>query len=87
MHSYSKRRKQNVKINNIESLLKILVSGVPQGSILSRILFNLFINDLLFFIKKANLANFADDNTIYTASKVIIILLEILQSELEEAIN
>ena len=39
MYFYLKRRKQNVKINNIESLLKILVSGVPQGSILSQILF------------------------------------------------
>ena len=80
MYSYLKRRKQKVKINNIESLLKILVSGVPQGSILGPILFNLFI-------KKANLANFADDSTIYAASKDIKSLLEILKSESQEVIT
>ena len=87
IYSYLKRRKQNVKINNIESLLKILVSGVPQGSMLGSILFNLFINNLFLFIDKANLANFADDNTIYAISKDITSLLEILKSEWELAIN
>ena len=54
MYSYLKRRKQNVKINNFEKLLKILVAGVPQGSILGP----LFINDLFLFLKETNLANF-----------------------------
>ena len=84
---YLKRRKLNVKINNIESLLKILVSGVPQGSILGPILFTLFVNDLPLFIKKSNLANFTDDCTIYAASKDITSLLEILKFESEEAIS
>ena len=37
--------------------------------------------------KKANLANFADDKTVYAASKDITSLLEISKSELEKAIN
>ena len=55
-----KRKLKNAKINNIESLLNIFVSEVPQGLILGPILFNLFINGLFLFLKKANLANFAD---------------------------
>ena len=51
-YSYLKCRKQNVKINNIHSDFQVLLSGVPQGSILGPILFNFFINDLFFGKKK-----------------------------------
>ena len=37
-YSYLKRRKQNIKINNTHSIFQILLSGVPQGSILGPIL-------------------------------------------------
>ena len=71
LYSYLKPRKQSVKINDTESFFQILLSGVPQGSILGSILFNLFINALFFFIKDAELANFADDNAIYDSSKYL----------------
>ena len=34
IYSYLKRRKQGVKIKNTDSVFQILLSGVPQGSIL-----------------------------------------------------
>ena len=40
LYSYLKRRKQSAKINDRESFFQILLSGVPQGSILGPIPFN-----------------------------------------------
>ena len=87
LYSYLKRRKQSVKINDTESFFQIRLTGVPQESILGPILFNLLINDLFFFIKEVELANFADDNTIYVSSKDLAESLQILRKECETAIN
>ena len=43
-YSYLKRRKQNVRINNTHSVFQILLSEVPQGSILQPLLFNILMN-------------------------------------------
>jgi len=81
LYSYLKRRKQSVKISYTKRLYQILLSGVPQGSILGPVLFNLFINDLFFFIKEAELVNFADDNTLYVDKKDITEILNVLERE------
>ena len=44
---YLMGRKQNVTINHAYSVFQVLLSAVPQGSILGPILVNIFINDLL----------------------------------------
>ena len=64
VYSYLKDRKQAVKVKGFVGILKSIIPGVPQGSILAPILFNIFINDLFYFIEGNNLHNFADDNTL-----------------------
>ena len=80
-YSYLKNRKQSVKINNTLSTFMTLVSGVPQGTILGPILFNLFTNDLIDFIKNADIINYADDNTISANANSICELIETLEIE------
>ena len=87
LYSYLKRRKQSVNINNVHSMFQILLSGVPQGSILGTLLFNIFMNDLFYFIKDAQLLNFVDYNTIATFSDSVDDLITDLQKESANAID
>ena len=87
IHSYLKHRKQCVQISNKQSEFDTIISGVPQGSIFGPILFNIFFNDFSFFIPRASVHNFADDNTLCSFAKALRELVTILQSESETAIN
>ena len=64
MKSCSKNRKQEVQINNKFSSERDVIAGVPQGSWDGSLLYNLFINDLVFFKEQWALSNYADDNNL-----------------------
>ena len=86
-YSYLKRRNQNVRINNTHSVFQLLLSEVPQDSMLGPILFNVFINDLYLWITKTDLLNFTDDNTISAAERTIETFLQHLKQKVKPLLN
>ena len=63
IYDYLKNRMQRTKVNGSYSSWRKLLYGVPQGSILGPLLFNIFINDISLFLEKTQIANYADDNS------------------------
>ena len=66
---YLSSRKQRTKIDSSYSSWHDIIRRAPQGSLLGPLLFNIFINDLFLFIRKSEVRNFVDDNTLYSVGK------------------
>ena len=81
VHNYLSNRKQRTKINSTNSSLLEIIFGVPQGSILRPLLFNIFLIDVFFTIEDTDIAIYADDNTPY----VIACNIDGVIKSLEEA--
>ena len=80
VNSYLSDRKQCVQTGDCRSTFQNIIKGVPQGFILSPLVFNVSLNDLLYFIKEGKLFNYADDNTL-SFSHPVFALIEILGKE------
>ena len=69
MYTHLSLRKHRTKVGSSYSKWSKICRGIPQGSILRPLLFNIFINDIFFFVEKLEICNFADDNTVYSCGK------------------
>ena len=75
MSSYLLGSKQRVCLHGVCSSYSELRAGLPQGSLLGPLLFNIFINDLNYAVPDVSLKLYADDTTLY-ASDVSPIALQ-----------
>ena len=81
IHNYLLNKKQRTRINNSYSTWGEIVFGVPQGSILGPLLFNIFLTDLFFIANSMDIANYADDSTSYATANDIDSLITSLEED------
>ena len=84
IQNYLANRKQRTKINDSYSPWSDILFGVPQGSILGPLLFNIFLSDLFLIVKDVNIASYADDNTLYDSCDTIEEVISSLQSSFKK---
>ena len=69
VQSYLTNKFQRFKIANHFSNWHERITGVPQGSILGSLLFDIFINNIFLLLEISNVWNYADDNILYAFGK------------------
>ena len=80
MQNHFSNPKQRTKINTEYSSWEEILFGVPQGSILGPLLFNIFLCELFLIMNNIELASYTDDNTPYAIGNNIEKLIVKLQS-------
>ena len=71
LFDYLTNRKQRTKIGHVYSPWDEITSGVPQGSILGPLIFNIDLCDMFFTLNNHEIASYADDNTPYVTCDTI----------------
>ena len=87
LKSYLNERKQYVSINGIDSEVRDVTCGVPQGSSLGPLLFLIYINDFRTCLSETGCGHFADDTFIIFSSKTPKTIETIVNTELKSVVT
>ena len=83
---YLTYRKQRARMNSTYSSWREVTSGVPQGSVLGPLLFNIYITDLAFFIEYSQLYKFADDNSLFASDLILEGVISRLENDTQKTL-
>ena len=72
--------KQRVKMNEEFSLWSDIEYGVPQGSILGPLPFNIHLCDLFYFLEGTDIASYASDTTLCTVKETKVSVINTLET-------
>ena len=86
-HSFLSNRNQRVKIGSAISEWIDILTAILRSSIHGPLIFNIFISDLMMFIEKTHICNFADDNTLYKSSPNLTVVQNSLGHDILIALN
>ena len=84
---YLSDRWQRTKVSSKFSSWSELLKGVPQGSILGPIFFNIYYNDFVYFLENTEMCNFADDSTPFACGMEIDEVLNRLETDIDISID
>ena len=80
-------RKQRTKLDSFYSSWKAILSGVPQGSILGPLVFNIFMFSMFLILKGTYFTGYADDNTPFVVRDNITDVIKALEELGESLVN
>ena len=83
--SYLSNRSQFCYINDtLSKSMPVHTYGIPQGSILGPLLFNIYVKEFKLTHKHSSNIQFADDSALYNAGNNIKLLLNQVNKDVEE---
>ena len=87
IYNYLKDQLQHIKINSTFSEQSELIQGVPQGSILGPLSFNIYLNGVFYILNNVDICNYAYETTPNVCDSSLKVVTEKLEKSSQLAIK